>query len=125
MPLPPVIIKGMRSFTSSPSRALARLLRCAPLGLISFLAGCLHHAPPEKTGTAVREISKAMDELDEGGTSREKALADDAALLTADYKAFGIYQWNKDSTYAAGLQEEISTMGTSPTFAMYFVDRDM
>lgn len=50
---------------------------------------------------------------------------DSDSLLVIDKKAFGIYQWNKDSSYDAGLQSEISAMGTSPTYAMYFVDKDM
>ena len=54
---------------------------------------------------------------------REAAEAENP--LAAPNKAFGIYQWNKDTSYEAGLQEEISALGTSPTYAMYFVDKDM
>jgi hypothetical protein len=45
--------------------------------------------------------------------------------IAAPTKAFGIYQWNKDSTYESGLELEINTLGTTPSYAMYFVDRDM
>jgi mannan endo-1,4-beta-mannosidase len=45
--------------------------------------------------------------------------------IASDSKTFGIYQWNKDSTYDAGLQSEINALGTSPSYAMYFVDKDM
>jgi len=45
--------------------------------------------------------------------------------IAVDSKAFGIYQWDKDSTYDAGLQNNINSIGTSPTYAMYFVDKDM
>ena len=52
------------------------------------------------------------------GSDREEPMAE-------SNKAFGIYQWNKDSTYQDGLQGEISSLGTSPTYAMYFMDIDM
>lgn len=45
--------------------------------------------------------------------------------IAGEAKAFGIYQWNKDSTYQAGLESEINALGTTPTYAMYFVDKDM
>ncbi len=40
-------------------------------------------------------------------------------------KSFGIYQWNKHSDYEQGLMEEISTIGITPSYAMYFIDRNM
>jgi hypothetical protein len=81
------------------------LVRAAAIAAVSaLLTGCPGHAPSAKA-EAARE-------------GEEKPLAGDA-------KAFGIYQWNKDSTYQAGLESEINALGTSPTYAMYFVDKDM
>jgi hypothetical protein len=77
------------------------------LCLSALLTGCLDRVPVDKTTLpAVPAEEKPI------------AIADEA-------KAFGIYQWNKDSTYQAGLQSEINALGTSPRFAMYFVDKDM
>ena len=75
--------------------------------IAALLTACVEHFP------AVTVTTK----MDEGKESD--------SVMMIDKKAFGIYQWNKDSTYDAGLQSEISAMGTSPTYAMYFVDKDM
>src|SRR5690349_20328123 len=72
------------------------------------LAGCLGPSLPVKPAPAPAE---------------EAAEEDNPFASSA--KAFGIYQWNKDSTYESGLQWEISTLGTSPSYALYFVDVDM
>ncbi|MEO7425204.1 MAG: hypothetical protein ABI036_08450, partial [Fibrobacteria bacterium] len=72
--------------------------------ILPFLTGCLDRAPLEKA--PVPDVAE------------EQPIAGDA-------KAFGIYQWNKDSTYQFGLESEINALGTSPKYAMYFVDKDM
>ena len=82
-----------------------RIYSLYTLGLAALLTGCLERGPVEKPARA------AVPEV-------EMPIAGEA-------KAFGIYQWNKDSTYQTGLQSEINALGTSPKFAMYFVDKDM
>lgn len=84
---------------------LARIGGILTLGLAAALTGCLEQGPVEMPARAA-------------GPKVEQPIAGEA-------KAFGIYQWNKDSTYQAGLQSEINALGTSPKFAMYFVDKDM
>lgn len=89
------IIKSMRPLT----------LALAGPTLAILMAGCQAPAPVEKAVPAIP--------------------ASAPPVLAAEAKAFGIYQWNKDSTYQSGLQSEINALGTSPTYAMYFVDKDM
>ncbi len=74
------------------------------VALAALFIGCQEHLPSS---------------LDKTSLTKEAL-----APLTETSKAFGIYQWAKDSTYAAGLQSEINALGTSPSYAMYFVDRD-
>jgi mannan endo-1,4-beta-mannosidase len=111
------IIKPMRLPTSPslPTRSGPWLL-LPVTALAALLAGCLGHGPGEHAAVAAKEaaLGKAAGSAEEA----EKPLAGNA-------KAFGIYQWNKDSTYQSGLESEINALGTSPTYAMYFVDRDM
>lgn len=106
----------MRAPTSLQSRVSARrapswpaLAACVPLAASLLLAACLGPVLPGGSAKAVIELPKE----------------DAAEPIAAPSKAFGIYQWNKDSTYESGLQHEISTLGTFPSYAMYFVDRDM
>jgi mannan endo-1,4-beta-mannosidase len=56
---------------------------------------------------------------------KEEPIQEMQLPIIAANQTFGIYQWNKDSTYDAGLQSEINALGTSPSYAMYFVDKDM
>jgi hypothetical protein len=95
----PDIIELMRTLVPIPPS----WRRWALLPAAALCAGCLGHAP-----------------LDKPGPDREKEKP-----LAGAAKAFGIYQWDKDSTYEAGLESEINALGTSPTYAMYFVDKDM
>ena len=109
---------------------IIRLVRLFYPGSISFrpaaawlpaaalLAGCLGHAPIERAPAGAKEAVSEKGDPSADPDPEEKPLAGNA-------KAFGIYQWNKDSTYQAGLQGEIDALGISPTYAMYFVDRDM
>jgi mannan endo-1,4-beta-mannosidase len=78
-------------------------MRLLPFLLAPFFVACLGPSLPVHNNLAVTEEERP----------------------SVAAKAFGIYQWVKDSTYGAGLQDEISALGTSPTYAMYFVDRDM
>lgn len=76
---------------------------------VSLLMGCLDRMPePVANGSEASVPAKESE-----------------PPIAADSKAFGIYQWDKDSTYDAGLQNNINSIGTSPTYAMYFVDKDM
>lgn len=101
------IIRSMRSKSIRLRRRGARSIARAWYSLLAVaalpLAGCLDRAPAEKPVPAAEEPKP----------------------IAAEAKAFGIYQWNKDSTYQAGLESEINALGTSPTYAMYFVDKDM
>ncbi len=46
------------------------------------------------------------------------------SALNSWHKEFGIYQWDKDSSYAGGLQQDINRIGISPKYALYFVDKE-
>jgi len=111
------IIRLMRLFDFR-SRSF-RSAAWAWLPAAGLLAGCLGHAPSGRAPSGANEPALAED-----SEPAQDADADGKPLAGAA-KAFGIYQWNKDSTYQAGLQGEIDALGISPTYAMYFVDRDM
>jgi Glycosyl hydrolase family 26 len=49
----------------------------------------------------------------------------DTGVFKADPKSFGIYQWDKQRSYGDGLDQEIASLGTAPSYALYFVDRSM
>ena len=100
----------MRLPHRSASRAPARMALAWPALAAALLCGCLDSIVPGRTS------SQAVIDL-----PKEEAVRP----LAMPTKSFGIYQWNKDSTYETGLQHEISTLGTLPSYAMYFVDRDM
>jgi hypothetical protein len=105
------IIKPMRLPASLVRSRLAWV--CLPVA--ALLSGCLGQG----SGSRVPLEAKAP------GTGKAQGSAEPEEPLAGSAKAFGIYQWNKDSTYQAGLESEINSLGISPTYAMYFVDRDM
>ncbi len=49
----------------------------------------------------------------------------DTAFLKTDPKSFGIYQWDKQRSYGEGLDLEINHLGAPPSYALYFIDREM
>jgi hypothetical protein len=105
MPLESWKIRMHRSIIKVMRHLYRDIYRTFPFSFIlPFLTGCLDRAPLEKA--SVPDVVE------------EQPIAGDA-------KAFGIYQWNKDSTYQFGLESEINALGTSPKYAMYFVDKDM
>lgn len=90
------------------SRTPHAVLAAALLAFSALLSACKNSLLPSG-GKAMVEFPREEDEQP----------------IAAPSKAFGIYQWNKDSTYEYGLQHEIATLGTLPSYAMYFVDKDM
>ena len=113
------IIKQMRR--PEPAPVPLSLTAWACLSAAWLLAGCLGHTPADRAPAGSKDPSLAS-----GAGAADPADPEEAEKpLAGSAKAFGIYQWNKDSTYQAGLQGEIDALGISPTYAMYFVDRDM
>jgi len=111
-----------RSDSASLSLRLASWAWLPAAGLICLLAGCLGHTPAGRASAGAKDsaLASGADTADPAADPEE-----DGKPLAGSAKAFGIYQWNKDSSYQAGLQGEIVALGISPTYAMYFVDRDM
>lgn len=117
-------MKLMRPPTLSASRLPARVapLRPALAAVAPRLAG------PVIAGVAGFLLSACLGPVLPNGSAQaviELPKEEAARPLAMPTKSFGIYQWNKDSTYETGLQHEISTLGTLPSYAMYFVDKDM
>ncbi len=98
------IIKLMRALFILGRRGFSSLAFMAS-ALLPLLFGCVKQVP---------EV-----------TLKALPVKEDLLPIVEDIKSFGIYQWNKDSTYDAGLLGEITALGTSPSYAMYFVDKDM
>jgi mannan endo-1,4-beta-mannosidase len=98
------------------TNGLARAAGALTLAVAPVFQGCQRADYPRTQSYPEARPAAEANEADRSG--REDPLA-------GPTKAFGIYQWNKDYTYQGGLEEEISSLGTSPTYAMYFVDMDM